>query len=169
MKALILISALATLGCYPQHSRIEQEKQAIQQTIVRMVNAIDKKAWDEAEQEFTEDIFTDYSELFGQPGTTVKTKALINNWKQLLQAPVQTHHMLSNFEIQLNGDQAESYTHVYATHTQAGITHWDVFGRYHHKLTQSPTGWKITSMKLLLHGQKGNTNFFADSAAQLNN
>jgi len=82
---------------------------------------------------------------------------------------------LSNFEIFTNGVNADSYSHVYASHSAEGIDYWDAYGRYHHKLKKIDGLWKITSMTLIMHGQKGNPNFlneinemYKDKAEQLN-
>ena len=67
--------------------------------------------------------------------------------------------MLSNFDIVVNGNQVEAYSHVYASHTAEGLDYWDAFGRYHHKLSKTNGQWKINSKTLIIHGQKGNLKF----------
>ncbi len=70
-----------------------------------------------------------------------------------------THHLLSNFDISIKREQAEAYSHVYASHQAKNIEYWDAYGRYHHKLKKINGQWKITSMTLIMHGQKGNVKF----------
>ena len=82
----------------------------------------------------------------------------MGGWQKLL-SKAETHHMLTNFEVSYNGEAAEVFSHVYASHTAEGIEYWDIYGRYHHKLQKTSNGWKITFMKLLVHGQKGNLKF----------
>lgn len=136
---------------------------AVKQSITKMVNAIDAKQWDTAKKYFATDVFVDYSSLSGQAGANMKSADLVDNWEQLL-ANVSTHHILSNFDITVNGEKAESYSHVYASHEAEGIDYWDAYGRYYHKLAKQNGQWKITDMTLLMHGQKGNRNFLQEAS-----
>ncbi len=133
----------------------------IKHNLVFMVNAIDSKQWKVAEAKFADEVFVDYSSLSSQPGSIVKASELVGGWQNLL-ANVSTHHMLSNFDIAIDGEQAEAFSHVYASHTAEGIDYWDAYGRYHHKLDRINDQWKITSMTLIMHGQKGNLNFLQE-------
>ena len=138
------------------------EAEQVKQSIVSMVNAIDTKQWDRATAQFNDEVFVDYSSLSGQPGSMTLASDLVGGWKNLL-AKVSTHHLLSNFEISVRGDQAEAVSHVYASHSADGIAgYWDAYGRYQHKLRYIDGAWKITSMTLVMHGQKGNLNFLQE-------
>lgn len=138
-----------------------QEKVAVQDTITKMVNAIDTKKWQVAKDQFATDVFVDYSSMNGQAGSMVKSADLVGGWEGLL-AYVDTHHMLTNFEINVDGDKAKSQSHVYASHLADNVPYWDIFGLYLHDLEKQDGEWKITSMTLVVHGQKGNTDFLAD-------
>ena len=126
--------------------------------IVKMVNAVDKKEWSVAVDQFDTKVFVDYSSMTGQPGKSIKSKNLVSSWEKLLKK-AKTHHMLTNFEISSQGNSAEVFSHVYASHNAPHIEYWDIYGRYHHKLKKTPKGWKITFIKLIVHGQKGNLDF----------
>lgn len=142
-----------------------QEKQNVQDVVTTMVNAIDTKLWDVAEGEFTPTVFVDYSSMTGQPGTQLQAKELVGGWKNLLKS-VDTHHMLTNFSIQVDGNKARSQSHVYASHLAEDIDYWDIFGLYLHELEKINGTWKITSMTLIVHGQKGNTEFLSQVSQQ---
>ena len=131
----------------------------IEHSILTMVNAVDSKRWELARSQFADQVFVDYSSLTGQPGGAVDGSALIDGWRDLL-GEVNTHHIISNIEIQTDGARADVYSHVYASHTAEGVEHWDVFGRYHHTLSRQPEQWKITGLTFTVHGQKGNLAFF---------
>ena len=73
--------------------------------------------------------------------------------------------MLSNFEITVDGDKAQSYSHVYASHIADSIDYWDAYGRYYHELEKLDAKWQITNMTLLMHGQKGNQQFLQEAIA----
>ncbi|MEM7193614.1 MAG: nuclear transport factor 2 family protein [Pseudomonadota bacterium] len=154
----ILLFSTAVMLSPVSSSAGSKASDQIRQNIVRMINAIDTKQWDTARDQFKEDVFVDYSSLSGQPGGLTTASELVDGWKQLLQK-VDTHHLLSNFEIHVEGNQAESYSHVYASHNADGLEYWDAYGRYHHKLVFESGQWKIMSKTLIMHGQKGNLNF----------
>ncbi len=158
-RGVILLLSFLALSLVSCGSR-SQGKQ-VKHTIIKMINAIDTKKWDLARAQFSEELFVDYSSLSGQAGSNMKADALVDGWKKLL-AKVSTHHMLSNFDIKINGNEAESFSHVYASHQAKGAGYWDAYGRYHHKLKKGPDGWKIVFKKLIMHGQKGNTNFLQE-------
>ncbi len=142
----------------------EKEVKQVRQALVTMVNAIDSKDWSLAKRQFTKTVFVDYESLSGIEGQEMPSSDLVDGWQGLL-AKVSTHHMLSNFEISIDKKQAEVYSHVYASHGAEDIDYWDASGRYFHKLKKQDGQWKITDMRLLLHGQKGNTHFLKDIAA----
>ncbi|SES85325.1 alpha/beta fold hydrolase [Thalassotalea agarivorans] len=139
----------------------------VQDTIINMVNAIDSKSWTTAESYFSDSVFVDYSSMSGQAGSNVAAKDLVSGWQSLLEH-VSTLHQLSNFDVRVNGETAEVYSHVYATHIAENIEYWDIFGRYHHKLTKVKSGWKITDMTLIVHGQKGNKAFLKEASEMKN-
>ena len=139
------------------------ESAQLKQSIISMVNAIDNKQWDKASAQFNDQVFVDYSSLSGQPGAMTAASDLVGGWQNLL-ARVSTLHQLSNFAISVEGDQAEVSSHVYASHSAEGIDgYWDAYGRYQHELRKIDGEWKITSMTLHMHGQKGNLNFLAEA------
>lgn len=156
MKKVSLLFLVIIFSSCASHQK--RNKGGVKKAVVTMVNAIDTKNWSLAIDQFDENVFVDYQSLSGQPGSEVFAKALVGNWKKLL-AKVETHHTLTNFEISIEGDKAEMFSHVYASHIAEGISYWDAYGRYHHKLKKTKNGWKITFMKLIMHGQKGNKKF----------
>lgn len=157
--------ALETIETEIKGYNMLQEKTDVQDTIIKMVNAIDTKKWQLAKDQFAKDVFVDYSSMNGQAGATMLSDDLVNGWEGLLEK-VSTHHMLTNFEISVDGDKATSQSHVYASHLADGVEYWDIFGLYLHGLEKQGGEWKITSKTLVVHGQKGNTDFLADVSGQ---
>lgn len=154
-NTIILLGFLLFTSCASIHNRCEKESKEV---ITTMVNAIDTKEWDIALDQFDRIVYVDYESLSGQPGADVPSKELVGNWSRLLKI-VKTHHMLTNFDVEINGDEAEIFSHVYASHDAKKVGYWDAYGRYHHKLKKKDGKWKITYMKLIMHGQKGNKKF----------
>ena len=162
----LFIAALATfsLNSYSGENKMASElmieKQQVVESVVKMVNAIDTKQWLIAQGQFSPTVFVDYSSMNNQAGANTKASDLVSGWQNLLKT-VDTHHMLTNFEVQIDGNEAKMQSHVYASHLAQGIEYWDIFGRYLHTLEKTNDGWKIKSMTLIVHGQKGNTDFIA--------
>ena len=141
------------------------EQEQVKQSVVTMVNAIDNKQWELASAQFKDRVFVDYSSLSGQPGGETDASQLVGGWRDLL-ARVDTLHQLSNFDVVINGDRAQVSSHVYASHQAEGIEgYWDAYGRYQHELERIDGAWKIASMTLIMHGQKGNTDFLSEVMA----
>lgn len=107
----------------------------VEQTIIRMVNDVDRKEWSVVREQFTDSVFVDYSSLNGAAGAKVSSAVLVGGWQSLL-VSVANHHMVSNFEVNVDGSKASSECHVYACHTVLNLEGWDYYGRYLHTLEQ---------------------------------
>ncbi|KZN52361.1 hypothetical protein N474_23245 [Pseudoalteromonas luteoviolacea CPMOR-2] len=140
-----------------------QQQAEIKQVIVEMVNAIDTKQWQKAQSSFANTVFVDYSSMSGQAGSKVAATELIDGWRNLL-SKVETHHMLSNFQVSVTGSTAQVFSHVYASHNAQGIEYWDIYGRYVHALENVNGRWQIIEMTFQTHGQKGNLNFLQEAS-----
>jgi hypothetical protein len=57
-----------------------------------------------------------------------------------------TQHLVSNFDIAVDGDEATCACYVRAFHmgagARAGLT-WELFGNYRDRLRRTPDGWRI--------------------------
>ena len=176
-QSLALVFALALSACanhggsgsYHSGARASiqlTEQEQVKQRVVTMVNAIDNKQWELASAQFKDRVFVDYSSLSGQPGAETDASQLVGGWRDLL-ARVETLHQLSNFDVAIDGDRAQVSSHVYASHQAEGVEgYWDAYGRYQHELERIDGAWKISSMTLIMHGQKGNTNFLSEVMAK---
>lgn len=81
---------------------------------------------------------------------TVKADDLTKGWENGLR-PLRTHHMISNHLVTISGDTAEAVSNVRALHyvpNDMGISTWQVYVTYNHRLVRSAGAWKITVMKL---------------------
>ncbi|MBC6416126.1 MAG: nuclear transport factor 2 family protein, partial [Bdellovibrionales bacterium] len=132
LSCFLVIGFLAS-GC--ASTKLSQRTD-VQDTVIAMVNAIDTKKWSDATQFFDEKVFVDYESLNGQKGSMVPAKNLVGGWEKVL-TKVRTQHMLTNFVVDINGETAETFSHVYASHLAKGYPYWDVYGRYHHKLKKN--------------------------------
>lgn len=96
------------------------DKLAVQDVITKMVNSIDMKEWTRARSQFADMVFVDYSSMDGHAGADVPADDLVGSWETLL-VKAGTHHMLTNFEIEVEADRAQTQCHVYASHVAEDI------------------------------------------------
>jgi hypothetical protein len=70
----------------------------------------------------------------------------------------QTQHMLTNFQIEVDGDAATSTHYLQAAHirnTSDPQGHWDVAGWYHAHYARTADGWRFTRVELEAVWQSG--------------
>lgn len=70
-------------------------------------NCFDLKDWDGLRDCLAEEVYTDYSDLRGTPPETMSNAHYAELRKQAL-APLATHHLMGNHEIELTGDTAQA-------------------------------------------------------------
>jgi 3-phenylpropionate/cinnamic acid dioxygenase small subunit len=118
---------------------------AIRDVLVRYATAIDTRDWQLFRTCFTDDAVTDYGDI-GRwsdiDGITGFMEAAHLGFRA-------TNHMLSNFVIDLEGDQARATTYFHAVLAFAGDSEdWiDSVGRYEDTLVRTPDGWRIAERR----------------------
>lgn len=117
----------------------------ITQVIQRYGKALDEKKYDLLNKVFTQDAELVY--LLGEQLIKLPFSESDNLFKQFLTRCFWTSHLISNPVIELNGDAAESRSHVTATHIQVkndgSRNTWIVSGAYEDQLTRTSSGWRI--------------------------
>ncbi|MDH7464304.1 nuclear transport factor 2 family protein [Chitinophagaceae bacterium 26-R-25] len=135
------------------------DKDLIVQTIVNLFNGADKHDWEIVKNSFCENVLLDYSSLSGQPASTLSSTDIITSWKSFLPKFMFTLHMLSNFEVGIQGNKATAFCKGQAVHhlpNAEGGDLWTVFGTYDFALDNHGGNWHVSSMKLNLLYQDGN-------------
>ena len=70
----------------------------IQQIISRFANSFDVKDWDGLQTCFTEELYTDYSDLRGAPPQTITAGEYVQLRRESLDH-LKLHHLVSNYEV----------------------------------------------------------------------
>ncbi len=70
----------------------------IQQIIARFANSFDVKDWDGLQTCFTEELYTDYSDLRGTPPQTITAGEYVQLRRESLDH-LKLHHLVSNYEV----------------------------------------------------------------------
>lgn len=125
---------------------IEQlaDRLAIQDTLTRYATALDTKRPELFDEVFTPDAYVDYSASGGIKGTYTE----LRDWlAEAMSGFSAWQHLLSNFVIKIEGDEAESFTSCYnplSANTEDGgsaVVH--VGANYTDRLRRTPQGWRI--------------------------
>lgn len=80
------------------------EENLIKATIIRIFNGSDRHEWDTVRNSFASQVLLDYSSLNGQPAASLKAEDIVTAWISFLPKFKFTLHLLSNFEIQISGN-----------------------------------------------------------------
>jgi len=128
----------------------------IQEVIHRFSNCFDLKDWPGLETCFTQDLYTDYSDLRGTPPGSMDAKHYVALRRQALQ-DLKTHHQCGNHEIKGNRRQATCRTSMTIDRLEPAsqerfTTHcYYVFG-----LQKTRAGWKINRITQKVLWDEGN-------------
>ena len=128
----------------PQHFSDHLE---IQTVLNLYASAIDKRNWSQLEQVFTPDAVANFIGI----GQFEGRQAITDLISSVLCQCAATQHLLGNYEIQVNGDEAHTTCYLSAIHAGMGdyagevLTVW---GEYTDKLVRTPEGWRITHREL---------------------
>ncbi len=137
------------------------DREPIIEQVTRVFVYADAHRWDDCQQLFTQDPFIDYSSSTGVPGSRVKAAQLMQNWAAFLPKFQVTQHLLSNFLVEIDGQQAQCFCYEQAIHyasgTQGGDL-WTVYATCETELVKQEEGWKISLLRVTFRHQTGNTN-----------
>ena len=113
----------------------------IEALLVRYARSIDTKDWKLLRGCFTDDATSDY----GVIGSWLGAGDLVTFMEDAHAGMGRTQHLLSNFQIDVDGDSAASTTYVHAVTVLASHPEdWiDTIGTYEDRLRRGPDGWRI--------------------------
>jgi hypothetical protein len=127
----------------------------IGEVLIRYATGIDQKDWTLFRTCWADEIDVDYAEV----GKFTDPDAFSDLMEQLHGGMGATYHRLSNFVIDVQGDQAtvRSYVHAVLMLVPGDADNWiDVVGHYDDVFARTPSGWRIrkrsTSMARMLTG-----------------
>jgi len=116
----------------------------IQDLLTRYCRAIDTREWDVLDTVFTPDAVIDYSSAGGAKGRFHEVKEWL---AEVLPRFAMSQHLITNFEVRVDGDTATSRVYVYnpmGTRNAAGGLDLFFFGGYYvDRLVRTPAGWRI--------------------------
>jgi 3-phenylpropionate/cinnamic acid dioxygenase small subunit len=139
------------------------DKQDIIESILRYASGIDMRNWALYRQCFTDELEVDFTSWSG--GTPRKLSA--DDWvagvRSTLSGFEGTQHTLTNFVIDLRGDEATAVVYMSAQHylpNAQGDNTLLIGGYYTHDLVRAATDWKIRRARLTVTWTVGNRHIF---------
>jgi ketosteroid isomerase-like protein len=120
---------------------------------------MDRCAWDEMADLFTDEIVLDYSSLTGVEATAVPRAEMIAAWRRNREGLAATQHMISNQLVTVEGDTATATAMFQATQflpNPHGGPLWRLGGEYHYRLLRSADGWRISALTMIVGWADGN-------------
>ncbi|MET0726949.1 MAG: nuclear transport factor 2 family protein [Acidimicrobiales bacterium] len=113
----------------------------IQRVIHDYAWACDNGDWELLKSVFTDDAYLDYSSTNGPAGSRDEIVAWLE--QSLTQVPV-IHHVVSNFQIDIDGDRANARAMFHCSAQLQGVDDMLVTGGYYdEELVRGPLGWRI--------------------------
>ncbi|MEO1054164.1 MAG: nuclear transport factor 2 family protein [Bacteroidota bacterium] len=131
------------------------EKSNIEKVVTSLFVATDENDWSQVEKVFDKLVILDYTSLAGGTPLSLHPYQIADSWKSVLPGFDHTHHMISNFQIEVSGHIAEVKHYGFAQH-YLDDNIWTVVGTYRHKLRHTNDGWKIYQLQFNLKYMTGN-------------
>jgi SnoaL-like protein len=141
-----------------------QDRVDIQDTISSLTFFIDNREFARARELFTEDAVMDYSRLLEGSSATRSAKDFLDEGDVLLASFDASQHMITNFDIRVDGDTATCRSHFQASHW-IGSRMWTVWGSYIEELVRVGKGWRIKYHQCKPFFQGGDPSLGAEAAA----
>ena len=131
----------------------------IEAVLSRFMNAFDLKDWALMKSVLADELDIDYGDLRGEPVRTVSATDYVASRENALQSML-THHLISNFDISLQGDSAE-VTASCLIYRKSEDRHFDSHAIYTFRLRKHENAWKITFIAQRILWNEGEAEFHA--------
>ncbi|NWG52399.1 MAG: nuclear transport factor 2 family protein [Hydrogenophilaceae bacterium] len=167
IAAIVLAGALAACGAPPSSSktdelaarvRVLEDERAVMRVADALDEAVDAKDWERARSLFTDQVEADFTSLDAENAGQVSADELVANWRRNLHPGKTSQRSRSGEVVVINGDEATmtSQGHVrYEIPARADMNVWEGWGRFEHRFTRTPQGWRISGFKFTLTRQAG--------------
>jgi hypothetical protein len=112
--------------------------------------ALDNKDWQAYAANYAEGGYIELPDPQSAGGTFILHKSeMLELVPKSLGRYTATHHISTNHQISIEGDQARSRSYLQAVHVAAmPVDHWTVGGWYDSRFLRTPQGWKFIAVRL---------------------
>lgn len=130
------------------------DRQRIEQVLIRYAEACDRRDWALLDEVFLEDVIADYGTEYHLHGRS----QLVAMVRSMLGGCGPSQHLLGNFRIAVHGRRADCRCYVRAAHAGRGAQagrHYEVWAEYEDQLQRGPDGWRIARRTMHVHHETG--------------
>ena len=137
------------------------DRAAVIDVVLGLARALDTKDWAACRRCFMDEIETDYSDLRGEPPSTVTADDFVTLRRTAL-GRLTTLHLSTNHLVTVQGDRATcvSAAVIYRFRPD-DAERFDTFCAYTHILARTVSGWKISKVKQSVYWNTGNPDVHA--------
>ncbi len=138
-----------------------QDRAAVIDVVLGFARALDVKDWAACRRCFADELETDYSDLRGEPPSTVKADDFVALRRAALEK-LKTLHLSVNHLVTVDGDRATcvSAAVIHRFRPEDGAR-FDTYCAYTHSLARGASGWKIDKVKQTVYWNTGNPDIHA--------
>ena len=129
-----------------ERSPTRTDESDIRKLVNRFANSFDLKDWPAMQTCLCAQLHTDYSDLRGTPPETISNVRFVESRKQALEQ-LATQHLMSNHEIEIDGDTARATTSCVIFRRSARGEMLNTHCLYFFGLAREKDGWKISAIK----------------------
>ena len=119
------------------------DRAEITDLLTRYARAVDRRDWDLFRTVFTPDARIDYTQVGGAAGSLDEVVGFLSKVMPMFEV---MQHLISNIEIDIDGDEAKVTAMVYNPLKLPDTEVWATGGWYHHELVRTPDGWRSRSL-----------------------
>ena len=119
------------------------DRAEITDLLTRYARAVDRQDWGLFRSVFTPDARIDYTQVGGASGSLDEVVAFLARVMPMFEV---TQHLISNVEIDIDGDEAKVTAMVHNPLKLPDSEVWATGGWYHHELVRTSDGWRSRSL-----------------------
>ena len=117
---------------------------AAEDLLTRYATAVDRRDWEQYRSLFTADAVIDYTSAGGIAGTVDEVVEFLSTSLEMFEM---TQHLVSNIDLEVNGDSATVTAMFNNPMRLPGGDTWFTGGWYHHDLVRTPDGWRSRRLR----------------------
>ena len=117
---------------------------AAEDLLTRYATAVDRRDWEQYRSIFTADAEIDYTSAGGIAGTVDEIVEFLSTSLEMFEM---TQHLVSNIDLEVNGDSATVTALFNNPMRLPGGDTWFTGGWYHHDLVRTPDGWRSRRLR----------------------
>ena len=139
------------------------DREAVVDVCVRYATALDRRDWSLLRSCFLADATGDYAGIGALSGYDQLERVC----RRALEPLAASQHLLSNFAVVVDGNQATATCYLHAQHVRPGTPGGDTYvvaGTYTDRLVRTTDGWRIAHRRLDVTWTQGNPTVLANPA-----